>query len=59
MPDEVTAAMVEAALKAWIGDMFPTWNSAGPTWTTALRNRMRRTLTAAIEAAPSAHGERG
>ena len=59
MPDEVTEAMVEAALAAWIGKDFPNWRSMGETWNEALRKRMRNALIAAINAAPSAHGERG
>ena len=59
MTDEITTEMVEAALAEWIGTDFPKWRSMGDTWNQALRKRMRNTLIAAINAAPSGNGERG
>lgn len=59
MPDEITTAMVEAAIDEWAGDSFPQWRTLGRVFSDGLRKRMRRTLAAAIAAAPTAHGERG
>lgn len=59
MFEDVTLAMTDAALEAWIGTDFPKWKSFGEVWTKALRDRMRRALAAGMAAAPSGHGERG
>lgn len=56
--DEITDAMIEAAMVAWAGEDF-SWGTIVPVFKASLRIRMRRALNAAIEAAPSGHGERG
>jgi hypothetical protein len=57
MPEEVTDAMVEAALDIWLPSS-PGWRD-DKSWALELRTEMRRAISAALDAAPSGHGERG
>lgn len=56
--DEITDAMIEAAMRAW-SQPDHNWDSLGAHFKDSLRRRMRQALVAAVEAAPSGHGERG
>lgn len=57
MPEQVTKAMSEAMLFSWFG---PRWAEGAPEeWADILRNKARIAITAALDAAPSGHGERG
>lgn len=53
METEVTEAMVLAALNAWY-QIDHKWKGDS-----SLKRDMRRAIEAALEAAPSGHGERG